>query len=153
MNHDERAERDGLWTLLGRARSPEVSADFARRTALAVREGHAADRSEELADAGGRRMLTFPMLLRRAAVSTAAAAAACVALLLMWQQLDGPETGDPGHLAGGPERVEAVEASMGVPLDMEPWEWEMAELDWIDQVVAANDPSALSDAALAYLLY
>jgi len=152
-NHGERGERDELWVLLGRARSAEVSADFARRTTMAVREFGAGDTPDPAIARAGGRVIAFPMLLRRAVISTLTAAAACMALLLLWQQSGGPENGDSGGLAATTVAEAGAEANVGIPLDVEPWEWELDELDWIDQVVAVNDPSVLSDAALAYLLY
>ncbi len=150
MNHDERDERDELWALLGRARSPEVAADFARRTAGAVHGLRPGDDPAAGSGGGERRVLAFPALVRRAAISTAAAAAACVVLLLMWQQPDGAES---DHVAAVSDRAPAMEPGTGIPLDVEPWEWELDELAWLDHVVAVNDPSTLSDEALAYLLY
>ena len=146
------ARADALWDLLGRARREvSVSQDFARRTAAMARsiaqDGKQADAPSPIS---GAKVIAFPAWLRRAWVPTAAAAA-CVALLLVLQATD-PDQPDAGMAQQQPQPIPHVLDS-GIPLDVEPWEWEMDELVWLDQVVAANDPSALSDDELDFLLF
>lgn len=149
-NDDLRDEsRDPAWALLKRSRPSQPGPAFVQNTVRCVRQLQGEEKG------GNRGFAAWWQALMRPVFQVPLATAALVAIVAIVASRS-PDSGDsPGVASTGNSPASAAVESPAVEAEMVDYTFadQLQQIDYLDGLVAVNDPASLDEQMLADLLY